>query len=258
MKLASVRARFLRSLGWSALITVSTATAGTVTLRTVDESDKDACEALRNMVVAADMAHMTDEELCDFRFSRLPPAKTIGFTFPDWKRLSVADPVETFRKAIVDDMRPGKKKLGYATSAMLESVSINSGAGNLSFYTSEVKISGEGSDTTLLLADISSCRNGDVNNEMGAPAVFAFRDRERTSQEPMSPSSWATGGAQVALWKGNIPIRLTNSTSWTKRMPRPGSILSVSLMGWYRRTDEGTPEYIYAYPVCSIALDRRS
>jgi hypothetical protein len=247
---------FVRTF-WGVLALASTATAGTVTLKTVNAFDKPACAALRKIVISAGVAQMTRKDLCDFRFARLDPSKTDGFVFPEWTELAVADPVAQFRAMSLGNNPPGETYLGSPRPDILESVSINSRSKNLAFYTTRVQIEGKGDEETLLMADIKSCHGGEINNDMGAPAVFAFNDRALTKQEPMQPASFALGGAQVALWKGHIPIALTISSDWTK-IGSWGESLVVGMVGWNRASDDAGPEYINAYTVCTFTLQRRT
>jgi hypothetical protein len=257
MKSRAIGIRLLARVPWAALAVASTATAGTVTMHTITDFDKTTCAAFRKMVVAADIAGMTDQQLCDFRFARLPASATKGFTFPRWKELKVSDPVETFRSVSLGNMHRAGHTAGYPTDLVLESVSVNSKANNLRFYTTDVQYQGKGPVATLLLADVVSCPKGTFNNEMDAPALFSFNDQNLTKQEPMDPSSAASAGTELAFWKGNIPVVLSISNRWIKLSSQPGPGLDVELMSWYRRKDGDDPEYIYEYPVCAVTLKKR-
>jgi hypothetical protein len=247
--------RLLTKALWGAAALASTASAGSVFINKVNANDKNACAAFRKMIVAADIAHMTQKELCDFRFARLDRAKTTGFTFPSWTELSVKDPVERFREISLNNNPPGKTYLGSPRPDILESVSLNSKAGNLKFYTTHVRIEGKGTDTTLLLADLDHCPSGELNNEMGAPAIFAFEGRGFDKQVPMQLSSFVLNGAQVALWKGRFPVALSVSSRWVRISDRESDLV-LDLTGWNRRNDGPGPEYINAYTVCTFTLGR--
>jgi hypothetical protein len=99
--------------------------AGAVTMHSVIDFDKRECDVFKKMIIEADVAHLTDKQLCDFRFARLPSSKTAGFTFPNWTGLKVDDPVEVFRKASEGNMRPGRpEELGYPRPDIIESACI--------------------------------------------------------------------------------------------------------------------------------------
>lgn len=233
------------------------AVAGATTMKTVIAFDKKECDVFRKMIVEADVAHLTDKQLCDFRFARLPSSKTAGFTFPHWSQLKVDDPVEVFRKSSEGNMRPNRPvELGYPRPDIIESATIAAGAGNLGFYTTDVQLERKGPTMTLLSADFISCPASDFDDEMGLPALWVFRDRELLRQEPMSPSSLTTDGAQVALRGGTVPVTLTIFDRWVKRWPSDKGALVVSMQRLFRQGDAVTPEFIGSALVCEIRISK--
>jgi hypothetical protein len=83
-------------------------TGAAVSIKTVVNSDPAACGSLLAMVKAAGVLNMSDEQLCDFRFARLPSSQTKGFAFPTWTVLPVDDPPAMYFRLLHANLAPDK------------------------------------------------------------------------------------------------------------------------------------------------------
>ncbi|QWT21179.1 hypothetical protein KPL74_03985 [Bacillus sp. NP157] len=238
----------------------ATVVAGSVTMRTVTNLNGPVCAALKRMIVGANIQRMSDQDLCTFRFSKLPPSKTEGFVFPRWSEFTVSDPVATFTTFLKGDRWSSSGETSPMDfTAPNRSVSPSQLAvlRGLTFSRTQVRLLGAKEEMTLVSVDVPGCRNAAIENDIAVPAIFAFRDDGRVYQEQTRPTSRETGGEEIAFWKGNIPVRLSIFNAWVRPKNLDTSGVVIELMELSRRGDSSQGEYLFAYPTCAFSLEKK-
>lgn len=253
-KTACQRARV--AMGVAAMLCTGWVGAAT-TIQTVVDSDHLACRRLLDMVKAAGVLTMTDAQLCDFRFARLPPAMTKGFTFPRWEEISVSDPTAMYfrlRTANVVPRSPATSSSPWPSYMKAVGQAVNDN--NLAFYKTDLQLEGKGASVTFVQMDIKKCSGfPPYVKEIAAPFYAIFDHSNFQHPEPVSN---APESEQVALWKNHIPIQLSIWPYWSSlSADDPTSLIQVTMEGLARSSVDG-PFYgaIHAYSVCAFNIRR--
>lgn len=230
-------------------------TGAAVSIKTVVNSDHAACSSLLAMVKAAGVLNMSDEQLCDFRFARLPPSQTKGFAFPTWTVMPVAAPSAMYFKLLNVNLAPDKvSTYGYPWTDLIDAAKQATADHNLIFYKTELPLEGKGALLTFVQMDVKQCSTLAYMRHITVPyyAVFDQPDLQRPDPVKMS----ASNANQIALWKGHIPVEITidNHWEWLRFVPEPPSIV-VTLQGLARSSVDGPFEgAIHSYPVCQFNI----
>lgn len=237
---------------------LGTGLAGAVTtVQTVVNSDHQACGKLLAMVKAAGVRTMTDAQLCDFRFARLPPSMLQGFTFPHWEAMSVADPTGMYFRLRTANVAP-RSMAATNTSpwpSLMKSAHQAAADNNLAFYKAELQLEGKGAPLTfVLMDDVKNCSKlPSYLENMGVPYYAIFDRPDLQHSEPVFPSSESV---QIALWKGNIPIQLSIWPYWVSVSDDDlKSMIQVTMEGLARSSIDGPFNgAIHAYSVCAFNI----
>jgi hypothetical protein len=157
---------------WVAVLALAcTGTTGAaVSIKTVVNSDPAACGSLLAMVKAAGVLNMSDEQLCDFRFARLPPSQTKGFAFPTWTVLPVDDPPAMYFKLLNVNMAPDKvSSYGYPWPELTSAAKQAAADRNLVFSRTELPLEGKGAPLTFVQMDAKQCSTRDYMRHLTIP-----------------------------------------------------------------------------------------
>ena len=175
------------------------------------------------MVKAADMAHMTDSQLCDFRFGRLPSGMTKGFAFPQWKEIPVGDPAAMYQRMVAANRAPHSaakppSDLANRVDAVVQAAREH----NLQFYKAQLQFNGKA--VTFVLMDIIRCARSSYM-ERFPPILYraAFEDDDLNRAIP----SDIGGYGEVAIWHGNFPVLLTSFHRWMTGLGYPENIVDL-------------------------------
>ena len=234
---------------------------GAVSIQTMLNSDHQACGALLDMVKAAHVPQMTDQQLCNFRFARLPPSVTTGFAFPVWTEMTVIDAPALYFKLLSSHLRPhGPSNLGYPWPDLMKGAQQASDDHNLIFSKAELQLEGKPPARTFVAMDTRRCSNQPYKGQIGFPFFGVFYQADLKEPEPVVAAPFL--GAQIALWKKNIPVEIVVSDRWIATPGTPPTI-RVVLEGLQKVPPKGQglgyrDEYVYSYPVCDFKISRKS
>jgi hypothetical protein len=211
-------------LGLAMLALLCTTSVGAATIKTVVNADPPMCAQLLQMVKDARVPEMTDAQLCDFRFSRLPTSMTRGFTFPRWQEMAVADGSAMYLRMIAANRPPHSvatlPNYVLAKNAAEQAVRDK----NLAFYTATVAVSGLALDKTTMVSRPVNTRDltfvsmelrrcSKLQDVLPSPFYAFFEHSDLRT--PISTSVYMAGD-QIAEWKGKILVRLNVSYHWVK------------------------------------------
>lgn len=137
-----------------AFLTLSGLAGARTTIKTIAAHDPLACRQFLDMVKAAGIPEMSDAQLCDFRFERLPPSIAKHFTAIDWKPLEVKDPVAMYRRMwVTNKINDGHNNMHFAPD-FLAAARGAAADHNLGFYTAQVRLQGKGPEVTVVKMDV--------------------------------------------------------------------------------------------------------
>ncbi|WP_199100681.1 hypothetical protein [Dyella sp. ASV21] len=238
---------------------------GAATIKTVVNEKPPLCGQLLDMIKAAGIPQMTNEQLCDFRFAQLPPSKTQGFTFPSWHEVAVADPASMYLKLIVANRPPhapyGLPDLSKHREAANQAVRDH----NLAFYMTTLSVSELTDDVntsptmtvsrrnlTFILMDIRHCSRLPYMGILDHPYHAAFESSDLQTPVPTG----AISGMQIALWKNEFPVRIIVNDRW---MPIGGQSveLGVDLENfWWHPAQGKIDAAMTGGTLCSFRIER--
>ncbi|WP_153242655.1 hypothetical protein [Frateuria defendens] len=253
-------------LGVAVAAWLCTASAGAVTIKTVVNADSSMCGQLLKMVEVAGVPQMTDEQLCDFRFARLPPSMTEGFTFPQWKELAVADAPGMYVQMITANRAPHAPYGLPDLSSRREAVNQAMHEHNLAFYktilpVSEFKFDYKTSsvttvskrDLTFVSMDIRHCSKLPYKDLIAFPFYAAFAG---TDLKNPVPTDSIMSGDQMAWWRGNRLVRINVSYHWVTIGSRPPGIVVDLENLWWHPEERKLDAAITGGTHCSFSIDK--
>lgn len=225
--------------------------AGAVSIRQVVNSNPTLCHQFVDILKAADVPHMTDTQLCKFRFDQLPVSLTKDFTFPHWKELKVSDPLQMYKRMVLANWRgnwaksaTAKQFFGNYIQALYQGYQVVEQAANkqaVKFY------------TTMLPAPQWSGDSGQPEAIKRLPKNFYLvqmrinfcRDRQlrfgdyyavsRHADLKESFDADALGATSIALWNGHLLLIDVGPTLWLDRPKAslPSINPTINLGAWY-------------------------
>lgn len=216
----ATKSREGQRLGRAAVVIAAMAFSGVVgatTIQTVVAYDPVACSQFLNMVKMAGVPDMSDAQLCDFRFERLPPAITKHFVAIAWKPLVVEDPVAMYRrmwqaheiKGDANNLHPGPDLIRAAQQAAADH--------NLGFYTAQVQLQGKGPMITVVKMDVMRSCTIPPSYMMPIGLPFYALYKSSSLQEPLAIDPPPDDGEQMMLWKGKalrVPVLMNVDMYW--------------------------------------------
>jgi hypothetical protein len=228
-------------------------TGAAVSIKTVVNSDPAACGSLLAMVKAAGVLNMSDEQLCDFRFARLPPSQTKGFAFPTWTVLSVDDAPAMYFRLLHANLAPDEvSNYGYPWSDQINAARQAAADNNLVFYKTELQLEGKGSPLTFVQMDIKQCSKRPYLKVIGFPAYAVFDQFDLKNPLPVKPS-W-TSDTQIFLWESRIPVEINITNQWF-RIDDRSKAMQITMQGLARSAMDGVFHgAIHDYPVCAFNI----
>ncbi|TCV97633.1 hypothetical protein EC912_101650 [Luteibacter rhizovicinus] len=249
----------------------TTAAARVATIHVHQNDDRELCAAFLNMVKAAGIQKMGDEDLCDFRFVRLSADKTTGFTFPRWEPLAVNDAASMYLRLLEGNRgrltQPGQSQW----NNLLAAIRVADAEGNVEFSSARLTIEGAERPLTFAQMDIKHCSmskfdevsraDGSISkeaylNSVGVPFFGAFMDRAMSEALPVSSPPYV--GGQIALWKRTIPVQLQVGHKWLAIGSDP-PVQIVSLLKFRIMPASDTPyghvnASLMSYDACDLTI----
>ncbi|MDE2154593.1 MAG: hypothetical protein KGJ32_01675 [Xanthomonadaceae bacterium] len=195
--------------------------AGT-TIKAIVGRDSLACQQFLAMVKAAGIPDMSDAQLCDFRFARLPVFKANHFTAIDWRPLEVKDPLEMYRHMRMANVQGPPANDGPPWPDLMKAVAEAKADHNLGFRTAQVQLQGKGPEVTVVEMDvIRNCSKlPKYMLHVGVPYYAIYKNV--ALQHPLRfwipHESW-----QMMLWSHNglqVPVLLGLQSSWSPPIPQ--------------------------------------
>lgn len=244
-KLLAKAILLMGAMGWSLI-------AGAVTITQSVNRNPELCRQFLAMVKAADVPHMTDAQLCDFSFAKLPASKTAGFTFPTWNVLPVANAQDMYVKMVLANRAAYPKGPRFTRNfdAVLASLRNEIQHHNVTFYTTTLPISmwstapyltttqrkAMPSSLTLVEMRVPDCSRSRTNFVGGRSYAF-FTKPDLTASIPQLS---LYDGSEIALWKDRHgkewPVAVEVPPYWFSGTPAlkiPTRIFAlVSSMAW--------------------------
>ena len=222
--------------------------------KTIVNSDHAACASLLAMVKAAGVPDMSDEQLCDFRFARLPASQTKGFAFPTWTEMPVADPAAMYFKLLDANLAPDKvSNYGYPWTEETKAARLAAADHNLVFSKTELPLDGKGDPLTFVQMDVQRCSTLPYMKNIRLPYYAVF---DRTDLQHSKPVKMSVDPSQIVLWKSHIPVEISlwNSWGWNRFALDPPMIV-VTLQGLVQASPDGQfAGDIYSYQVCQFDI----
>lgn len=237
--------RLLLNCAVSAGVMLISLTAGAATIREIVNSNAKLCKQFVGVLKAAGVPNMTNSQLCKFHFDHLPAAMTKGFTFPQWTKLAVADPLVMYKRMVLANW-PSNVDLGAAPHAFFatlkgiyeayELLQKASRGKAIHFYTAMVParpwsglLSNESdalkrlpAEFHLVRMDVDFCQN---NNFRFLDQSYAVSYRSGL-RDPIDASDLS--GGIIALWHGSLLKIYTGPTLWKPPGPGPLSIDAIA------------------------------
>lgn len=251
-------------LGVFAFSIMGTTSVGAATrIETVVNSDPVMCARLLQMVKAADFPAMTDKQLCEFRFSQLPPSVTKGFTFLRRHKLQVADAPTMYVKMLHANRAPGSvaNKPNYVKERWLAEQAARKGV--IAFYTAQLPISAvtlnasytpprAGSDYwTIIFMEQTKCPSA-VPGIAGRPWLYSIFEKPDLQ---MPVPSMVSVGAELALWHGKLFV-LDYPPYWQKFGPGPSGIYVSLDIFWWTSGGDRVPAGMWGGTHCSFNINK--
>ena len=246
--------RLVVRTGMTILASLSCGLAGATVIKTVVDADHQACGRLLSMIKAAGVTAMTDEQLCDFRFSQLPPSKTNGVSFPHWVEIPVADGPAMYFRLLEANVPPKATSMrGYPWPQQMAGARQAAADKNLAFSKAYLKIEGTGEPVTFVQMDIKRCSAHPYMEHMAFPYYAVFRGEG--FQHPWPVSTNLADPKQIALWKNNIPVEISIDNRWVDAGNGLPVSIGVSMQGLAGTGLDG-PFHgaIDNYPVCQFNI----
>jgi hypothetical protein len=197
------------------LTVLATELTGATTIRVNVNSNRQMCGDFLKMVKRAGVPQMTGDQLCNFRFTQLSPSKTVGFTFPTWQKMVVADPSSTYlmmmeanrgQHSVANPPADLNDRVKAATDASLDK--------NLAFYTGSMTFDGRA--ISFLYMDTLRCsKKSYMVNYPPIEYHAAFEDADL--KKPI-PSEFG-GDGELAIWNNTHPVLLHSFDRWGKSLP---------------------------------------
>lgn len=223
-------------------------TAGAVTITRSVNRNPELCRQFLAMVKVAGVPHMTDAQLCDFSFAKLPASKTAGFTFPTWKELPVANTQDMYIKMVLANRAayPKGPRLTRNFDSVLASLRNEIQHHNVTFYTTTLPISLWSSapslntaqrkamppSLTLVEMRVPDCSRSSTNFVGGRSYAFFIKPELTASIPQLS----LYDGTEIAVWKDRHgeewPVSIEVSYFWWPNQGRLGIYASVVSMAW--------------------------
>lgn len=197
-------------------LALSTSAGAVTTIKTSVYNDPLLCKQFFGMVKAAGIPEMSDAQLCDFRFARLPPSIAKRFTAIDWKPLKVKDPVAMYRSMRMANLSRPAGRAGPPWPHLMKAAAEAAADHNLGFYTAKVKLQGKGLDVTVVKMDIvRGCSKLPPSlKTMGIPYYAIYKGA--TLKHPLR--FWIPlESSEMVFWNGkgiNMPVLLTVFPYW--------------------------------------------
>jgi uncharacterized membrane protein YidH (DUF202 family) len=188
---------------------VCSACVGAATIQTVVNDKPPMCAQLQKMIEAAGVPQMTDAQLCDFRFARLPRSMTFGFTFPHWQEIAVADAPSMYLRMLVANRAPRSAAPPLDLSWARDRATQAALDHNLAFYRTTLPL--DGRNVTFVAMDIMRCSKLPYMRDLGFPYYATYDQPDFREPEP---SFTITDGVQIALWGKTTPVRLEIFNHW--------------------------------------------
>lgn len=254
--------RLRRILVAMAALTLSSGAGAVTTIDTIVNGDHLACRQFLAMVKMAGIPEMSDAQLCDFRFARLPPSKLEHFTALHWEPLEVTDPVALYQRMRMDNVVKGfVRSLQPPWPNLLKATGEAAADHNLGFYTTQVQLQGKGPMVTVVKMDvIRGCvQLPKYLHVMGIPFYALYKGPKLKHPLHVAP---APDGRQMLLWESkglHIPVLMEVLPYWSSpdKLDRPVAYFNQMTMNSLvpSRLPEGTVhDVIYSYGTCQYNL----
>ncbi|WP_157798602.1 hypothetical protein [Dyella ginsengisoli] len=182
-------------------------------------TDREICPDFYKVVNGANLSKLTDDELCNFRFSNLGFRPSRDFSTPKWVVLDVKDPVATYEKMVNADYPAyGVKTRPVADEETLNKISSYYKDGYIEFVKSNVPMVTY--DVTSSRVPIGSItlvemryRRCPVGNRNAVPAPYFAAFYDTDLNHPMVANGMSIS-SEIVIWKGWVPIALTYPDRW--------------------------------------------
>ncbi|GGA41133.1 hypothetical protein GCM10010981_32920 [Dyella nitratireducens] len=214
------------------------------------------CGEFLQMVKEAGVPQMTDDQLCNFRFTKLPPSKTKEFTFPDWKKVAVADPSSTYLTMMKANRgEHSVANLPLNLSDQIKAVADASSDKNLAFYTGSMTF--EGRAISFMYMDTLRCSKKPYMANY--PPIKYRAAYEGADLKKTIPSEFG-GSGELAIWKNTNPVILDSFDRWVAALPgdRPVDIVAVEniALGNWPHLDRWQGASFAGGTICSFRIEK--
>lgn len=238
------------------LTLLATELVGATTIKTEVNSNPKMCSEFLKMVKEAGVPQMTDDQLCNFRFTKLSPSKTTEFTFPNWQKTAVANPSSMYLMM----MKANRGEHSAASppfhlSDQLKAVTDASFDKNLAFYVGSMTF--EGRPISFMYMDILRCSRKPYMANY--PPIKYRTAYEGADLKKPIPSEFG-GSGELAIWKNKNPVILNSFDRWVTSLPgeRPFNIVEVEniMLGNWPHADRWRGASFDGGTICSFRIEK--
>lgn len=245
----------------TASIVLSSAAGAVTTIETIAAGDHTMCQQFLTMVKSARVPQMSDSQLCNFRFARLPRSITKGFTFPHWTQIQVDDPVDMYVHMLDSYVQPGSNFKPPWPAQAKAAVRQAADDQNLVFYTTQVRMGGKGPLITAVQMDIrrECAKLPTYMKYMGVPFVAWFKDAALHHPLPTTGIPYTKELAIREERDLRIPVLLHVEPLWALPIraslnPAYSNELSLNSLVPAPVKGDGDPDLVYSYGTCQYNL----
>lgn len=226
------------------------------TITTDVNHNRQMCGDFLKMVKRAGVPQMSDDQLCNFRFTRISPSKTAGFTFPAWKKVEMADPSSTY--LMMMSANRGEHSVARQPVNLSDQIKAAADASrdkNLAFYTGSMAF--DGRPISFLYMDTLRCSK---KSYMATYPPIEYRAAfEDVDLKKPIPSEFG-GDGELAMWNKTHPVVLRSFDGWVKALPgdRPSNVVQVDniMLGNWPQVDRWQGISFNGGTICSFTIEK--